>query len=132
METERIRELDGNELTYAEFQYEARNLIESLCGTIAEQSKKIQELEDEINRLKGEKGKPKFNKGRDKGRNGRSKNKTGIGAGSGKEWSNGSKLDKIKIDRVEVVRLEKEVLPEDIEFKGYDEKVIQNIVLKII
>jgi hypothetical protein len=127
IDIERIKNCIESDLTTKEAQKEIYSLIESLCGIIIAQSEEIQELKDEINRLKGEKCKPVFKPGK---KEAGSKKDGGLDVKPEKKWSKGSKLDKINIDRVEVVKLDKEGLPEDLEFKGYDEKTIQNIILK--
>jgi hypothetical protein len=42
----------------------------------------------------------------------------------------GSKIEKIKIDRTEICRVDRGVLPEDAEFKGYESVIVQD--LKIV
>ena len=39
----------------------------------------------------------------------------------------GSKQSEIKIDRVEVLKVDREGLPQDIQFKGYEEVIVQDI-----
>jgi len=128
LDTERIKRLESDDLTASEFKREALSLIETLCGIIIEQNAKIQELENEINRLKGEKGKPVFKQS--KSSTDSTKNKDPMETKPKKKWSKGTKIDKIKIDRTEFITLDKRGLPYDIEFKGYEEKVIQNIMVK--
>jgi hypothetical protein len=90
-----------------------------------------QRLKDEINRLKGEQGKPniKPNKktGTDPDTTDHSSEKQ---RKEGKPWSKDTKNDKIAIDRTEIVPLDPTTLPEDAVFKGYEEVLIQNLLLK--
>ena len=106
------------------------NLIEQQAGIIRELQAKVQELRDEINRLKGEQGKPniKGNKSGPKTPQNHSSEKER----RSKPLERGKKGKKaqIKIDREEVVKVSAEVLPEDAEFKGYVDVVVQDIVLK--
>lgn len=41
-----------------------------------------------------------------------------------------SKKTEIKIDREEIAKVDRDILPADAEFKGYEEVVVQDIVLK--
>jgi RNAse (barnase) inhibitor barstar len=104
-------------------------VLESLCGIITDLFKENQELKDEVNRLKGEKGKPKLKQNKDASAD-TQKNKEKMESGSKKKKTKGSKNDKIKIDRAETIKLDKTNLPDDIEFKGYEEKIVQNIIIK--
>ena len=104
------------------------NVIESLANENRELKEENQRLRDEINRLKGENGKPDIKaNGNTKGKNVLKidKHKT-----EPKKWEKSSKKDKIKIDRVEIIKFDKNQLPSDVEFKGYHERTIQNIEIK--
>jgi hypothetical protein len=106
------------------------NLVEDLQATVRELQAEVQRLCDEINRLKGEQGKP------DIGPNRRGK-QPGPGTNHSSEaerrkpqaWQKGSKLAKIKIDRVEVLKVDPAQLPADAEFKGYEDRVVQDVVI---
>ena len=126
IDIERIKRLESSELPLPEFQKEALNIIETQHGVIMVQAEQIQELEDEINRLKGEKGRPQFKPNPPKPE----PPKADIEATPKKPWKKSSKTGKIKIDREETVHLDKTGLPDDLEFKGYEEKIIQNIVIQ--
>lgn len=106
------------------------NLLEQQATAIRDLQVKNQELRDEINRLKGEQGKPKI-KGKKSGpqpaqKHSSEKERRSKTIERGKK----SKQAEIKIDREEVVKVSVEVLPEDAEFKGYVDVVVQDIVLK--
>jgi hypothetical protein len=98
------------------------NLVENLHATVQEQAEEIQRLRDENNRLKGEQGKPKIKA-----------NKPAPDLSSEKErrkskpHDKGSKRSEIRIDRVEVLKIDEERLPQDAQFKGYEEVVVQDI-----
>jgi hypothetical protein len=98
------------------------NLVETLPATVQEQAEEIQRLRDEINRLKGEQGKPTSKA-----------NKPAPDLSSEKERRRSKPRDKaskrspIRIDRVEVVKIDEERLPQDAQFKGYEEVVVQDI-----
>lgn len=105
------------------------NVIEQQATAMRDLQIKNQELRDEINRLKGEQGKPniKGNKPNPLPQNHSSeKERQSRPLERGKK----SKKAEIKIDREEVVKVSAEVLPEDAEFKGYVDVVVQDIVLK--
>jgi len=103
------------------------NLVENQHTTIREQTEEIQRLRDEINRLKGEQGKPKI----------RAQKKAGTDVSSEKErrvskagHQKARKQEQIRIDREEVLRVETKELPEDAQFKGYEEVIVQDIELR--
>jgi hypothetical protein len=101
---------------------ELMNLVENLHAKVQEQAEEIQRLRDENNRLKGEQGKPAIKP-----------NKPATPLSSEKErreskpHHKASKQAQIRIDRVEVLKVEHELLPQDAEFKGYEEIMVQDI-----
>ena len=90
-----------------------------------------QRLKDEINRLKAEQGKPdiKPNKKTDPGQDS-TDHSSEEQRKKHKAWSKTTKNDKITIDRTQIVPLDPTTLPEDAVFKGYEEVLIQNLLLK--
>jgi hypothetical protein len=98
------------------------NLVENQHTKIQEQAEEIQRLRDEINRLKGEQGKPKIKA-----------NKAGHHLSSEKErgesklHQKANKQAAIRIDRVEVLKIDDQRLPQDAQFKGYEEVIVQDI-----
>lgn len=105
---------------------ELLNMIESLTKEVREQKQEIQELRDEVNRLKGEKGKPEIKSNREKAKDISSEKQVK----EPKEWHKESKKDKIVIDKKVTCPVDRKILPEDAEFKGYDRVIGQNIILK--
>src|SRR2546425_9968471 len=103
------------------FQY-LMNLVESLSAKVAEQAEEIQRLRDENNRLKGEQGRPKIKP--NKARRDLSSEKE---RRESKPHHKESKQDHIRIDRVEVVKVDPQRLPPDAQLKGYEEVVVQDI-----
>ena len=101
---------------------ELMNLVENLYAKVQEQAEEIQRLRDENNRLKGEQGKPAMKA-----------NKAATPLSSEKErreskpHHKASKQAQIRIDRVELLKVEHERLPQDGEFKGYEEVMVQDI-----
>jgi hypothetical protein len=103
------------------------NFIEQLSSSLREARAEIQWLRDENNRLKGEHSKPEIKtsvveapknhsseKERKKPRKRQGKKKTAS----------------IVIDREQVLEVGQAVLPADATFKGYEENVVQDILLK--
>jgi hypothetical protein len=101
------------------------NVVAKQQSTIAEQAAEMQRLRDEINRLKGEQGKPKI-----------AANKAAQDLSSEKERrqpkprNKSSKQDKIAIDRVEELTVDRELLPADAVFKGYEDVVVQDVEIR--
>ncbi len=104
------------------------NLIEQLNSKGIELEAENQKLRDEINRLKGEQGKPEIKankkKGLKKNYSSEKERKTG------KNHRKSGKKRPIKLDREEMVEYPPEKLPEDAEFKGGEEVIVQDLVLK--
>ena len=98
------------------------NTIEHLAQENAKLREENQQLRDEIANLKGEKGKPKIRPSVPSRELLSPKTKS-------KEWSKGSKKDKIKVDRQVTVPLDRP-LPPDAHFACYRKVVIQDVILK--
>src|SRR2546428_2409789 len=98
------------------------NLVENLSAKVQEQAEEIQRLRDENHRLKGEQGKPSIKP-----------NKPAPALSSEKERRESqphhktNRQAKIRIDRVEVLKVDEEHLPADAQFKGYEEVIVQDI-----
>lgn len=119
------------------------NIIEQLADKVSDLESEIQKLRDENNRLKGEQGKPdiKANKKKDGDisseaerrkaeANTESSNGAAVaGADGKKKRQRESKLSSVKIDREQICPLNKDGLPNDLEFKGYEDVVVQNIII---
>ena len=98
------------------------NVIEAQTQLTGDLQNENQSLKDEINRLKGEKGKPKFPP--DKAE----KKKDTTNGDKKKKWHKSAKKQRIKIDRTEYRKVDKNTLPPDAEHKGYRNVVVQNII----
>jgi hypothetical protein len=125
-EIERVEKLEERDFSLSETKREIFNILETLLAIIIEQQRENQALKDEINRLKGEHGKPEItskNEPKNKG----SKNEQ-LESTPKKPWKKSAKSTKVKIDRTEVITLDKSELPPDAVFKGYEEKIVQNII----
>jgi hypothetical protein len=102
------------------------NQIEELSASLRDARVEIQQLRDEINRLKGEQGKPgiKANVVQSVAKHSSEKERRKPRVRHKK-----SKEESIVVNREEVVRVKRESLPLDATFKGYEEVVIQDILL---
>src|SRR6266571_2434582 len=100
------------------------NLLEDLRAAQAE----IQRLRNEINRLKGEQGQPTIKPNTlqppPKDLSSEQERRTP------KAWSKGRKLDRIPIDREQVVAVDPASLPPDAVFKGYADVVVQDVLFR--
>ena len=104
------------------------NLVEDLKQENRELRAENQRLRDENQRLKGEQGQPVVQP-----------NAAGRAAADHsseqerrqpKDWHKGSKQDRIVPDREQTLRVDPALLPADAEFKGYEDQVAQDIVLR--
>jgi hypothetical protein len=103
------------------------NLVEKLTADLRDAQAEIQRLRDEVNRLKGEQGKPKIKGNTPKPpaedhSSEKERHKT-------RQRHKSSKKADIHIDREQKLEVDKELLPEDAEFKGYEDVVVQDIKL---
>jgi len=103
------------------------NLIEDLTADLRTAQDEIQRLRDEINRLKGEQGKPdiKPNTSQSAPADHSSERERRQPIERGKR----SKRATITINREEVARLDPASLPPDAEFKGYEDVVVQDLII---
>ncbi|MCW8850883.1 MAG: transposase [Melioribacteraceae bacterium] len=104
------------------------NLVEVVVEENEKLSTKVQQLKDEINKLKGEQGKPNIGKAKDKAKDHSSEKERNS---SGKPKNKKKKKEKnIKIDRKVECELNKDELPNDLQFKGYETNIIQDLEIK--
>lgn len=104
------------------------NLIEKLSADLRDAQLEIQRLRDEVNRLKGEQGKPKSkgNTPKPPPVNHSSENERH----QSRQWHKSSKKAEIQIDREQEVEVDSSVLPKDAKFKGYEDVVVQDILVR--
>lgn len=123
---------DPNQITNLEGAQQAITLLLNLVEELKQENDRlrgeVQQLRDEINRLKGEQGKPPIKPGR------KGKAKGNISSEQErrqlKPHRKSSKLHKIEVKREEKLRVERDQLPPDAQFKGYVPVVIQEIELR--
>ena len=104
------------------------NLVEKLSADLRDAQAEIQRLRDEVNRLKGEQGKPKI-KG-DTPKSPPTKYASEKERHQSRHRHKKSKKAEIQIDREQVVEVNPSVLPKDAKFKGYEDVVVQDILLQ--
>lgn len=103
------------------------NLVEELKSENMALRAEVQRLRDENNRLKGEQGQPKVKPNKATKNEDYSSEKE---RRRSKKWRKSSKVDQIEVDREEVLEVDQQELPEDAEFKGYEEVVVQDLQIK--
>jgi Transposase IS66 family len=101
------------------------NMVENLTAKVQAQAEEIQRLRDENARLKGEQGKPHF------------KPKPSAHLLSSEQERHESKAHHkakkhalIHIDRVETITIDPTCLPEDAQWKGYDDVIVQDVIFR--
>ena len=104
------------------------NLIEQLTADLRDAQAENQRLRDENNRLKGEQGKPKIKANTAKPP--ASDHSSEQERRKPRQRHKGSKKAAIQINREQVVEVDRARLPADAEFKGYEDVVVQDILLK--
>ncbi|MCK4399225.1 MAG: transposase [Methanophagales archaeon] len=113
---------------------EVIRILFQLIEDLSEENEKLkaenQKLRDAINLLKGEQAKPDTKPSRKKPNEDISSEEERKSKNTPKEKKSKAKKHKIKIDRVEVCKVDQKLLPDDAEFKGYQNVVVQEIVIK--
>ena len=104
------------------------NVIEDQQRQIAELRAENQRLRDEINRLKGEQGKPPISGNTAKPPP--ADYSSELQRHTPKPWAKRTKVDRVHIDREQTLDVDPARLPADAEFKGYEDVVIQDLVLR--
>jgi len=103
------------------------NLVESQKAEIERLRAENQCLRDEVNRLKGEQGQPKIKANKKKRQSDPTDYSSEKERRRPKTRRKRGKRDKIKIDREQVLEVDQDTLPEDAEFKGYEDVIVQDI-----
>jgi hypothetical protein len=104
------------------------NMLDELTQENRTQREELQRLRDEINRLKGEQGKPtiKANTPQPRAPDYSSEQERHPPRERGKRGARAP----IAVDRDEVLQVDPATLPPDAEFKGYDEVIVQDVVVR--
>ncbi len=78
--------------------------------------------------MKGEQGKPEIKPNKKKGK--RDDYSSEQERRKRKKWQKGSKLNKVKIDREQVLGVNPSEMPADVVFKGYEAVVVQDLKIE--
>ena len=104
------------------------NLLEDVRADLRAAQVENQRLRDEINRLKGEQGTPQIRSNTpprpSQDHSSEQERRTP------KVWSKGRKIERLSIDREQVVPVDPACLPPDAEFKGYEDVVVQDVLFR--
>jgi hypothetical protein len=103
------------------------NLVEELKSENVALREEVQRLRAENNRLKGEQGQPKVKPNKAKKNQDYSSEQE---RRQPKQWGKRGKVDKVAIDREEKLVIDKQELPADAQFKGYESVVVQDLAIK--
>jgi len=103
------------------------NLIEDLSADLRAAQDENQRLRDEINRLKGEQGKPTVKPDTPPASTDHSSERE---RHHPTERVKRTKRATITIDREQLLRVDRALLPPDAEFKGYEDVVVQDVVIR--
>jgi regulator of replication initiation timing len=107
------------------------NLVEELMAENGALREENQRLRDEIHRLKGEQGKPDIKANKPKSSPSRATNYSSEQERQRpKKWSKRKKKETIHIDREQVVQVDPAILPDDAQFKGYEDVVVQDVIFR--
>jgi len=104
------------------------NLVEKQAADLCDAQIEIQRLRDEVNRLKGEQGQPKI-----KGNTPKpslTKHSSEKERHKPRQRHKSGKKAGIQINREQVVAVDPARLPQDAEFKGHEDVVVQDILLR--
>jgi len=106
------------------------NLVEELAAENRQLREEQQQLRDEINRLKGEQGKPKIKPNKKPTASTLTNHSSERERRQPKARHKASKVDKITVDREEVLRVDPAQLPADAQPKGYEEVTVQDVIIR--
>lgn len=105
------------------------NLVETLTGELRKAEAENRYLREQLHGRKGGGGKPDPSKGASPPAS-RSSEKERAEPPETKPNTKRSKLDRIRIDREEVLKLDRATLPPDAAFKGYEDVVVQELHIR--
>lgn len=104
------------------------NLVEKQAADLREAQIENQRLRDEVNRLKGEQGKPKIKRNTPKPP--QTNHSSEKERHKPRQRHKSRKKAEIQIHREQIVAVDPSVLPQDAEFKGHEDVVVQDILLR--
>jgi len=103
------------------------NLIEKLSADLRDAQAEIQRWRDEVSRLKGEQGQPKIKANTPKPAP--ADHSSEKERRKPRQRSKGCKNANIRVDREQVVEVDQANLPADAKFRGYEDVIVQDILL---
>jgi hypothetical protein len=106
------------------------NLIECLSADLREAQQENQRLRDEIARLKGEKGQPQVKPNACSGNRNYSSERERKGPQAPTSEVKTRKQERLRIDREETLKVDPGLLPEDAQFKGYEDVFVQELIFR--
>jgi len=118
-----IIELDLDQLDWGNAE-EIKSLFLKLLNLIAELAESNANLQEENQRLKGEGASTSSTNNDPKSSDNKERRKR---REKSKNWKKSSKKGKVKIDRTEICKVDRSILPPDVKFLGYRDVVKQNI-----
>lgn len=104
------------------------NLVETLTAELRKAQAENRYLREQLHGRKGGGGKPDPSKGASSPAS-RSSEKERAEPSESQQSTKRSKLDRIPIDREQVLKLDRATLPPDAEFKGYEDVVVQELLI---
>ena len=106
------------------------NLVEHLSADLREVQQENQRLRDVIAQLKGEKGKPQIPPNASCGNRKYSSEQERKNPQAPRAESQAPKQERVRIDREEILPVDAALLPEDAQFKGYEEVTVQELIVQ--
>lgn len=106
------------------------NLVERLSADLREAQQENQRLRDVIAQLKGEKGKPQIPPNASSGNRKYSSEQERKKPKAPGAESQAPKQERVRIDREEILKVDPALLPEDAQFKGYEEVMVQELIVQ--
>jgi len=106
------------------------NLVESLSGELRKAQAEIQYLREQQKGKSGGSGGAGKGKGDLSSQRQKSSQSSEEERKTGREWKKGKKLDSVRVDREQVLAVDKQTLPADAEFKGYEAVIIQDLLIR--
>ena len=106
------------------------NLVEEVTAALRAAQEENQRLRDEINRLKGEQGKPTIKGKTPPPPRGPTTYSSEQERRVPHDWTKGPKNPTLRVDRDQVLVVERTILPPDAEFKGYEEVIVQDVIFQ--
>lgn len=123
-------EIDSLDKKTQEAVYILYNLIEELSTTVRKLQEENQRLRDENNILKGEQSRPKIRPSKSRDISSEQERKGEEVQDRKGKRKRESKIEKIKINRTEICKIDPKILPDDAEFKGYERVIVQDLKIE--